>query len=54
MTLESRPSRRDPSSAIGKVVDKTTADIGGAVVGSVVSEAVGNGVKEQVDKAGKK
>ncbi|WP_455424159.1 hemagglutinin repeat-containing protein [Dickeya dianthicola] len=42
------------SSAIGKVVDKTTADIGGAVVGSVVSEAVGNGVKEQVDKAGKK
>lgn len=42
------------SGAIGKIVDKTTSDLGGAVVGSVISEAVGSGVKEQINKADQK
>ncbi|ELV7529453.1 VENN motif pre-toxin domain-containing protein [Edwardsiella ictaluri] len=42
------------SGAIGQVVDKATSDLGGAVVGSVISEAVGGSVKEEIDKAGKK
>ncbi|WP_346735389.1 VENN motif pre-toxin domain-containing protein [Edwardsiella anguillarum] len=42
------------SGAMGQVVDKTTSAIGGAIVGSVISERVGGTVKEKIDKAGKK